>query len=150
MFSLERWKRKQQFRKTARGMIAARRAGRGLYVAEWDWSPQAPEAMSLAPLAEEIIAWCRQTLGRCRRPYGIDHFDLALAYSLHDGQGVTSVELHDLRPADLYAPEGLSLRLAAFLPADALHQSASTAMIRVVAGLFSWGDAAHAALPSAS
>jgi hypothetical protein len=111
-----------------------------MYLSAWDAGADAADDIH-GSLVEPIIAWCRDTLGRCRRPYGIDHFELVLALSRHDGRPVESARFRDLRPSDLYDPDGVSARLIAFLRGGDAAPPA-----RVAASLFSWGDAAHEAL----
>lgn len=142
-------------RNVSRRLAEARRAGRGVYVGEWRFATMAGgdrEAACDAAI-EAILAWCRETLGRCRRPWGIDYFDLALSLSPVGAQQTRSVRLRELRPAALYDGE-LAERFAPFL-AESFQPSGSDAggpppSVTVAAGLFSWGDAAYAALPAAA
>jgi len=112
-----------------RGLRSARRRGEGLYLREWRF-----EGEGASP-AEAVLAWCREVAAAARRPYGIAHFDLALA--AHDGTGTRRLSLRRISAADLYDP-GLGARLAALF--------ATPAPLGVAAALFAWGDATHAAL----
>jgi hypothetical protein len=142
------WQARRQRERAARRLAAARRAGRGLYLHEWDLAVGAEGAIRSAAAAETIAAWCRETLGRCRRPWGLDAFDLTVACATHGVGGARRMRLRRLRPANLYTPDGVVRQLAAFL---AEHGVSSTGTdpgpIRVAVALWSWGDAAHAALP---
>jgi hypothetical protein len=125
-------------------MVRARRAGHGLYVNEWHLDAAA--GVSVEELAAQIVDWCRQTIAGCRRPYGIDHFDLALARSRGEQGPPRSAEFRDLHPLDLYGESRVNQRVAAFLNAGGF----AGGPVRVAAALYSWGDAAYAALPAAS
>src|SRR5690242_17712901 len=97
-------------------MVEARRAGHGLYLNEWQLESTAGTAAEI--LAAPIVDWCRHTIAGCRRPYGIDHFDLALARSRGDDRAPRSAEFRDLHPIDLYGDTGVAERVAAFLIAE--------------------------------
>jgi hypothetical protein len=115
-----------------------------------DWHC-ASTVSDLDAISEQTIVWCRQILGRCRRPYGIDHFELALARSIAPDRAPRSATFRDLRPHELYVPNGLQLRIAAFLHGETAEASIpGPDMIGVAVAIFSWGDAADVALPSAS
>ncbi|HXH22409.1 MAG TPA: hypothetical protein VNN10_10285 [Dehalococcoidia bacterium] len=94
---------------------------------------------------DSILDWARHTLAGCRRPYGIDHFDLTLAFAADSDRRVRSLAFDRLRPIDLYQ-EPFPERLASALVSELTGLKAST--LRVSAALFSWGEAAHAALPA--
>lgn len=114
-------------------MLAARDRAEGAIAHEWQLETGAAGAT-----VEPVLTWCRDVLSGTRRPFGIDNFDLALAYS--HANGVTS-ELFRLRPTDLY-DDATAKRLAAFLaPAESGEG-------RLAAAVFPWGEAAHRALPS--
>lgn len=130
----ERWKRQRELRTTARKMADARRRGEGVYTEEWSL-PEGTHHSAMEP----ILEWCRDVVGRCRRPFGIDEFDLALSFRQHEASHATS-QVYRITARDLYDESTID-QLAAFLfgqPAQPVY---------VVAALFSWGDAAHAALP---
>jgi hypothetical protein len=137
-------------RQAVQRMVAARRAGLGMYLSEWQLTVDDAATGGIESLVDPIVAWCRDTIARCRRPYGIDHFDLALAFSLRDGTPVQSTQFRDLRPADLYDEDGFAGRLAQFLVSKRAATTDGTAVLHIAGALFSWGDAAHAALPMAS
>ena len=98
---------------------------------------------SASALSLSVLDWCRETLGNARRPWGIDHFDVAIAVPGHAGNA-SSLMLEGIQAAELYSDE-LSERLDAFLRGHHHADAHSTALI--AAALFSWGDAAHRALP---
>jgi hypothetical protein len=139
----------------SRRLAAARRAGRGIYVGEWTFENLFNDELEAACEAgcEAIVAWCRETLGRCRRPWGIDYFDLALSAAPKGAPTSRSVRFRELRPGRLYDGE-LAERLACYL-AETLQPAGTDAnesprRVTIAAGLFSWGDAAFAALPAAA
>ncbi len=140
---LAAWRRRRRVRGVVRGMVEARRNGHGVYVEEW-WLPAVIEHDEDA--LEPLLAWLRQTLAHCRRPHGIDQFDLAIAASVGEHGRVRSASFRDLQPALLYSGSALAGRIAAFLQAGEPAQA--EASVRVAMALFSWGDAAHAALPA--
>lgn len=129
---------RQSFRRwrVARAIHAAREKGHGLYFTEWQGSPKAAELIS-----NDVTQWCRDTIALCRRPMGIDHFDLTL--TVH-GSGVPHTQrLAFLRPGQLY-DESVPAALAAALTALAVGNPEST--VRVAAALLSWGDVAYASM----
>jgi hypothetical protein len=131
-------------REIARKVGEARRSGKGLKVQ--DWQLEGCDEQRLHEAVETIIVWCRDTLAGCRRPYGIDSFDLTLALGA-TGQKSASVRLDKLRPIELYQ-DSLPQRLAGFLCAEATRLR--SASLHLTAALFSWGDAAYQALPQRS
>jgi hypothetical protein len=128
-----RWWRRERL---ARGHAAARRPRQGRV--------QPPRPAAAESGVEDILAWCRDTLATCRRPWGINHFDLTLDVAA-TGEAPRRISLSRLDPRDLWAADGLHSRLTALLAAPA----ATTAPMDISATLFSWGEAAHRALPSA-
>jgi hypothetical protein len=80
-------------------------------------------------------------MSMARRPWGIDQFDLAIAISAEPGRP-KSLKMQRLEAGDLYHDELLA-RLHGFLRSH--HPAGSSVLI--AAALFSWGDAAHRALP---
>ncbi|MEX0782747.1 MAG: hypothetical protein WD557_08860 [Dehalococcoidia bacterium] len=128
--SFRRWR-------VARAIRAAREQGHGLYFTEWQSSPASAET-----LARDVTQWCRDTVARCRRPNGIDHFDLTLTF--HSTGGPRTQRLAFLRPGQLYdesvVPAALSAALAAFAVGD------PETTVRVAAALLSWGDVAFASM----
>ena len=66
----KRWREQRAIRRVSRQLAAARRAGRGIYVGEWTFENLFNDELEAACEAgyEAIVAWCRETLGRCRRP----------------------------------------------------------------------------------
>jgi hypothetical protein len=119
-------------------LSAARRAGRGRYTNHWDISGD-PDSD-----AERILAWVRETVACCRRPYGFACFDLAL--SLPDERGHARIlQLERWEPGHLYG-EGAQVvaQVRAFLSREAGR--AAQGPVNVAAVLSSWGDLAHAVL----
>ncbi len=132
-------------RQTARRVLLERRRGTGLHTTEWHLVPE-DSPVEGQRLLDVVVTWCRQTVGSSRRPWGIDRFDLALAYRHSGEQAVRSLRLPKLSPKDLYA-DTIANQLARFLHS---HVSESRGGIHIAAAIFSWGDAAHAALPASS
>jgi hypothetical protein len=126
-----------------RKMNEARRKGHGLRVK--DWEVESTDTDEVGGLVDSILAWARHTLAGCRRPYGIDHFDLALAFRSEADRKVRSVAFDRLRPIDLYQ-EWFPERLASSITNEVGGPAASA--LCVSAALFSWGEAAHYALPN--
>jgi hypothetical protein len=91
----------------------------------------------------QVLDWCREVIAGCRRPFGIDAFDLAVACRRSLAHNVQTLRFLRLRPTDLYS-EGLPAQLAALLSRE--HSDGSP--VFVAAAIFSWGDAAHEALPA--
>ena len=131
---------KREFKRwrIARAIRAARAKGHGLYSHEW----QRPSG-SVEGLSRDIVEWCRHTLSVCRRPMGIDHFDLTLTIE-GDGPARTH-RMGFLRPGQLYDETGLPVTLEGVLSNVG---SEGAGPIRVVASLLSWGDVAYVAMPS--
>jgi hypothetical protein len=132
----EHWRSVRRRRQLRTRLAEMQQTGEGLHLS--DWRLMLAERMhphDVTPI-EPILAWCREVLASCRRPWGIDHFDLVLSWRHADYEPPRRARLRGLRPADLYGPDHLAARLMALLGgAEAVH---------VAAGLFSWGDAAHA------
>ena len=84
----------------------------------------------------------RQGRYRCRRPNGIDHFDLTL--TIHSSGGPRTQRMAFLRPGQLYDETVVPAALTAALASLALGDPEST--VRVAAALLSWGDVAYASM----
>jgi hypothetical protein len=116
-----------------------RRRGHGVKLHDWQvetFDPQEPHN-----LIESVIDWCKRTAGESRRPYGINAFDLTLAFRIGGDKDVRSHTFSRLKPIELY-DDSFAARLLEML---GLHV-AKPAPLRVSAGYFSWGDAAYQAL----
>jgi hypothetical protein len=122
-------------------MADARRKGRHLYVRDWSIPLEIPVAVAV----EDLIGWCRETLAESRRPFGIDYFDLALALSEPGDKRAESLQLEKLRILELY-DESLPSKLLNLI--SKRRERPAGDEIRVSAAIFSWGDAAHEALPT--
>jgi hypothetical protein len=123
-----------------RRIAFARRGQRHLYLKDWQFPFEAGQEETV----EAILAWCKDTLARCPRPFGIDHFDFAVAVSC-EGRP-RSLSYKKLRPGALYAAS-FARDLAAVLPRKGWDEAQSAA-VYISAALFSWGAAAHEALPA--
>jgi hypothetical protein len=107
-------------------------------VGEWRLTGEERESA-----CSQVIDWCREVIAGCRRPFGIDGFDLAVACRRSVTKNVHTLRLLRLRPTDLYS-EGVAAQLAALLSKGNIDGSP----IIVAAAIFSWGEAAHEALPA--
>lgn len=83
-------------------------------------------------------------MASCRRPFGIDYFDLRV--TLGDG-AYGSLSIQELRPTALYATT-LEERIHEFLERRLSLRAQSAPPLKVSTALFSWGDAANEALPA--
>ena len=128
-------------------MATARRSAAGAYLHEWQF-PSVQGSIVAADAIDSIIEWCRETVGRTRRPWGIHEFDLAIAVARDGDPEPKSVSLKRLAPTELYSTGALLETLGHLFgsPAD----DADRPVVHVAVALFSWGDAAHAALPAGS
>jgi hypothetical protein len=125
--------------RTLTRMNEARRRGDGVKLQDWqieDFDPDQPHG-----LVENVVDWCRRTVAESRRPYGINSFDLTLAFRVGEDNKIRSVNFQRLQPMELY-DDSFAARLLETL---GIHIG-SPAPLRISAGLFSWGDAAHQAL----
>jgi hypothetical protein len=128
-------------RRIVREMAEARREGRGIYLQEW----KIGEEEGQETFADEILNWCRTTMGTCRRPFGIDHFDVSIAFS-SGGVGVQSLQYAKLRPSELYGDSSLINEIYSAIAGSITD--AGSGVVHIAAAMFSWGDAAHAAMPA--
>jgi hypothetical protein len=120
-------------------MARRRRAGRDLYLRDWRTETSAHDERQ--SLIDSVVRWCRETVAATRRPFGIDHFDLALAWRESGATAVRSQRFLQLRPIDLYTERFLAqLHALLFGPEPAF------AGVHLSVAVFSWGDAAHAEL----
>ena len=112
--------------------------GRGLKVRDWrlDAETETPD-----DVVESMVDWCKEAMARSRRPYGYDHFDLVL--TLRTSQGVRRLRYNHVRVMQLY-DESLARDVVSSLGRELRETGAQ--VMDVAAGLFSWGDALHAAL----
>jgi hypothetical protein len=120
-------------------MKEMRRRGHGVKLHDWEvaeFDPSAPHG-----IVENVVDWCKRTVAECRRPYGINSFDLTLAFRVGADGAVRSLNFKRMKPIELY-DDSFAARL---LEALGLH-AAQPVPLRVSAGFFSWGDAAHQAL----
>lgn len=110
-------------------------SGVGLHHATW----RAEDATG-EELARELIAWCREALGRMHRPYGVDSVSLALAVLGADRRPLASTHYALLRPADFYGNGPVEAETRATLCRWAEDRALGQAGARLSAVLFSWGD----------
>ena len=125
-----------------RHIAQARRNRRHLYLNDWLFPFESGEDEAV----EAVLTWCKETIARCPRPFGIDHFDLAVAVGGEERP--RSLSYKRLRPGVLYAAS-FAHDLAAMLPRRQLDEARSAGVYISVA-LFSWGAAAHEALPAST
>jgi hypothetical protein len=142
MFSFLRNRRSStDARALSRMVHNARRRGSGVRLQDWRVEGGGPETAS--QLAETLVHWCREVMASSRRPYGIDHFDLALALRIGGDTEVRQLSLNRLRARQLYE-ESFLQDMAAFFSKE---MAEVPKLLHLAAGLFPWGDAVHAALP---
>jgi hypothetical protein len=137
---LTRNKQKRFAKKMASKLAKARRARQGLRLQDWRIDALSPE--QLTETVETLIVWCRDTLAGCRRPYGIDGFELTLSVQRPGDKKAQSLTFNDLRPLDLYQEplqEKIRLGLLRLVGPE-------RAGLHLSAGFFSWGEAAFKAL----
>ncbi len=125
-----------------RQIAHSRRRGHGIRYQ--DWHLELPAAHDMSALVDSMLSWCKITLGNCRRPYGIDLFDLIVAYRVEEDARTQSFRLDKLKPMALYEDS---------LPATLAHRLSQavtpwSTKLYISAAVFSWGDAAHEALPA--
>ncbi len=122
------------------GVRRALESGVGLYHTTWRIEA-GTEAEPSERLAAELVAWCRDVLGRMHRPYGLDHVTLAVAALGEDKRQMASTNYGTLRPADFYGFGPVEAQTRATLRRwadDQVFAQDSGARLSVV--LFSWGD----------
>jgi hypothetical protein len=129
------------YQQAALAIARSRRRGLHSYRNAWE----AASAADLGGVGTDVLQWAREVIASCRRPFGIDYFDLALTVS-EPARGLTSLTLKKARPILLYG-EGIDDELAQALE-RARKKGDGVSPLRISAVLFSWGDAADAALPS--
>ena len=127
------------------GVRRALESGVGLYHATWHL--EAAPFGGAEPLAEELLGWCRDVLGRTHRPYGLGSVTLALALVDEGGRRIASTTFRRLQPADFYGAGPAEAQIGATLR----RWSESGIVVRgsrsrLSVALFSWGDLAWALL----
>jgi hypothetical protein len=78
----------------------------GVGVHEACWRLEEGQEHASETLVTDVIAWVRESMGRMRRPYGIDHVALALAARDESGRVVCTNRLGVLRPQSFYGEAG--------------------------------------------
>lgn len=121
------------------GVRRALESGVGLYHTTWRVET-GTAAETSEQLAAELLAWCREMLGRSQRPYGLDRVTLALAALGEDGRPLASIDCGLLGPADFsaFGPVEAQTREVLRRWNDDGILARSGARLSVV--LFSWGD----------
>src|SRR5688500_15113957 len=139
MRMLEWWSKHRRSRQIARHMAEARRNGKGVRARDWTFNEAGTDQDHVA---SQVIAWCQAALAECRRPWGVNRFDLAIALRTGESQNSERLTFTHADPKSLYdgsIHESLSTWLAA-RPARPLYMAGA---------FFSWGEAAFAAVQSA-
>jgi hypothetical protein len=126
----------------SRGIKAARRRGSNTYYGDWHFEVEAEAHL----ISTSLLSWCRDTMATCRRPFGIDYFDLAVAVLDKQGGKRDELSLSELRPGVLYDAASLEDKLVEFIERRGRAMGGSA--MHISTALFSWGDAAHEALPA--
>jgi hypothetical protein len=136
-----RTKRQHELAAVNRYIAAARLRGRSHFQKDWHTEDFVPSALD--GLVESMVEWCRATTGTCRRPYGINFFDLIITYRLGEDGKSRSFRLNRLEPMALYQDSLPKHLLDKLLKAMTPEQPIK---VHISAGFFSWGDAAFKAL----
>ena len=123
---------------TQRRVEALIRRGVGIQETTWELTADASQPDS-APMVERILAWVRESMGRTRRPYGIDQVALALACRDENGKLLSTSSLGVIRPASFYGEEGRD-RIAGFL--SDVEFVRGDGPVQLVGALLSLGDLA--------
>lgn len=113
----------------------------GVGVREASWRLESHPAQHTDAIVDDVVRWVRDSMGKMRRPYGIDHVALALAARDDSGKVVCSSSLGVLRPNSFYAEEGAD-QVRAFI-GDASRVMAGRSG-EMVGALLSLGDIAFA------
>jgi hypothetical protein len=140
-----RTKRQLEVAAVNRYVSEARRRGRSHF--QKDWHTDAFKPSALEGLVESMVEWCRGAMAGCRRPYGIDFFDLIVTYRLDEDGKPRSFRLNRLEPMSLYQELLPAQLLERFKHALTIEQPLK---VHVSAAFFSWGDAAYKALNMSS
>jgi hypothetical protein len=114
-------------------------AGIGLYHNHWELQEEDGSGLRPEEAGATALAWCRQTMARMRRPYGLDYVTLALALLDRDNQEVARMSFGVLRPGDFYNEGAAVERIEEAVGVwrrEGLFQPASY----LSAVMFSWGD----------
>ena len=94
-------------------------------------------------LGDEVLGWCRTTLSKMHRPYGVDSVSLALVAHSWGKYPLATAQFSVLHPIDFYAmgPGESNARdvLQTWLGEGILSKRGT----RLSALLFSWGDLAQ-------
>ena len=121
------------------------KAGVGLHRREWLLSDGEISKESLKALAEEIVAWCAETIAETRRPYGIDHLAAAIACARPGDAPLASASFGVFRPADFYNEGGTRDSIHHFVQClEPRALNAKGGEVRFAVALFSWGEVAKA------
>lgn len=112
---------------------------------EWLLSDGGISRESLTALAEQVVAWCEETIAQTRRPYGIDHLAAAIACARPGQAPLASASFGVFRPADFYREGGTRDSIQHFVECLEPHAlNAEGGQVRFAVALFSWGEVAKA------
>jgi hypothetical protein len=114
-------------------------AGVGVYDRSWDL-PDSIEGREEA-LSDRILEWCRESLARMRKPYGLDYVTLVLAVVGAENREIATLGFGVLRPQDFYGDADASARLQEVIGRwwrEGILVSPQA--LKLSAVLFSWGD----------
>ncbi len=128
----------------AAAVAAALNQGVGLYRTHWPLPAAALDPATLHTMAEQVIVWCAEEMGRTRRPYGIDHMAVGVACAPAGGSPIASATFGIFRALDFHRAGGAAEDIAGFvraLPLDRIRREPRP--VRLAAALFSWGDLAR-------
>lgn len=114
-------------------------AGIGLYHQHWELGGEGKNGLRPEDAGAAALEWCRRTMARMRRPYGLDYVTFALALLDEDNREIVRTGFGVLRPSDFYN-EGAAIAridetMAAWRAAGHFQPAASLSAV-----MFSWGD----------
>ncbi|MDI6858739.1 MAG: hypothetical protein QME71_10550 [Dehalococcoidia bacterium] len=114
-------------------------AGIGLYHNHWDLKGQEQGGLRPEEAGRTALEWCRHTMARMRRPYGLDYVTFALALLDENNQELARMSFGVLRPADFYnegaAVQRIDQAVRAWLTAGHFERASDLSAV-----IFSWGD----------
>lgn len=117
---------------------SALQSGVGFYKRSWPVAGHNDQE-----LGDELLDWCRITLGEMHRPYGVDSVSLALLVHAKEKRPVATAQFSVLRPVDFYRDGAAEVDAREVLQTWYGEGILSRRGVRLSALLFSWGDLAQ-------
>lgn len=110
-------------------------SGTGLYHTTWRAGGASSDEVTA-----QLVAWCRESLSKMRRPCGVDNVSLAVCVIDVNNRQVASTYYALLRPADFYGAGPVESDARAVLRGWEEEGALSREGARISTVLFSWGD----------